>query len=676
MSKDKKINQLNKYVINNSSQKMSSEEGVPIREDNFTLRASDRGPNLMQDFHFLEKLRHFDRERIPERVVHARGTGAHGYFKLENSMKKYTTANFLQKEGTETPLFIRFSTVQGFRGSPDTVRDARGMAIKFYTDEGNYDIPGISFPVFFIQDAIKFPDFIHALKPEPDTEVPQGQTAHDSFWDFISTNEEATHAVMWAMSDRGIPRSYRMMEGFGVHTFKWINKNGESFFIKYHFTPKLGIHSLVWDEAQKIIGKDPDFHRKDLYDAINNKDYPEWEMAVQILEEKDEFIFDFDILDPTKLWPEEIVPKTKVGTIVLNKNVDNFFAETEQVAFSPANLVPGINFSNDPLLQGRIFSYADAHVYRLGGPNFNNIPINMPVTEVGNNQRDGFFTNTINTNNVNYTNNKRNDNKPLLDKERGYSFEEYEYNGHINRGRPQRFLDYYTQPKMFFNSLTETEKVHLIEAIQFELSKVKSNDVRQRVINNFHKVDERISKEVGNYFNIKPKNSEIFNTDIGNVKEDYKYEGKSVDKSNLSILNSSKYPNTLKIAILIDNLDIKFNKDTIKYINDLKENGMYVDFIGNEIGKITNLKNEKVMGTYHSEDSVLYDGLYVVSTENIKEEYMPLLQNFIKDAFDHKKPIVYYDEKNINEKYLDKPGVEKESDKIVETFTHMRYWER
>ncbi len=672
---NKKLKQLDKYKSDNSNEKMTTDLGVPVDQDNFTLRASGRGPSLMEDFHFQEKLRHFDRERIPERVVHARGTAAHGIFKLKNSMKDFTSADFLNEEGSETPVFIRFSTVQGFRGSPDTVRDARGMAIKFYTEEGNYDIPGISFPVFFIQDAIKFPDFIHALKPEPNTEVPQGQTAHDSFWDFVANNEETTHAVMWAMSDRGIPRSYRTMEGFGVHTFKWINKKGDVFFIKYHFTPRLGIHSLVWDEAQKIAGKDPDFHRKDLYQSIEKGNYPIWDMYVQILKEEDEFIFDFDILDATKLWPEEIVEKQLVGSIELNKNVDDFFAETEQVAFSPANLVPGITFSNDPLLQGRIFSYEDTQVYRLGGPNFKNIPINMPINPVNNNHRDGYFTTSINTNPVNYTNNSRNDNKPKVDGKHGYNHHRYKFDGIINKSRPKKFLDYYSQPKMYFNSLTEVEKKHLIDAIKFELSKVKSKDVRQQVINNFNRVSKDISSKLEEYFNIKVEDKEVKNLDLGDLKIDYDYEGKSVDKSNLSILQDEYSLETFEIAVLIDDLDLEITDKSKDLIKKLKNEKAYLTFIANELGDIKSL-NEEAKASYHSDDSVLYDGIYILSNKNVKEDFKPMLKNFIKDAFDHKKPIIYNDSVCINENYIDKPGVLKESNKIVDDFKVGRYWDR
>ncbi len=676
MSKDKKKEQLNSFKVNTSKGKMTSQEAIPIKEDSFSLKASDRGPTLIQDFHLLEKLRHFNRERIPERVVHARGTGAHGYFRLENCMSKYTKANFLNGQGKETPLFIRFSTVQGFRGSPDTVRDARGMAIKFYTEEGNYDIAGLSFPVFFIQDAIKFPDFIHALKPEPNTEIPQGQSAHDSFWDFVSSNEESTHALMWLMSDRGIPRSYRMMEGFGVHTFRWINKDDDIFFVKYHFVPKLGTHSLVWDEAQKIAGKDPDYHRKDLYEAIEKKDFPEWDVFVQILPEEDEFIFDFDILDPTKLWPEEIVKKVKVGSILLNKNVDNFFAETEQVAFSPGNLVPGIALSNDPLLQARSFAYPDTQVYRLGGPNFQNIPINMPLNPRINHQQDGFHTSEIKVNNVNYKLNLRNDNMPETDLNNGYDFPKENIAGKMTRGRVKRFLDYFSQAKLYFDSLSKLEQEHLIDAIKFELSKVKSPDVRKEVISTLNEVSSDISKELSDYFNIEIKDKKLINNDLGDSSDDFSYEEKSVKTSNLSMISTEYKTNTFKIAVLIDSLDLSFDKTSLDSLEKLESDGFYLTFIANEIGDLKNLENKKAEGSYHSEDSVLYDGIYVISTENIRKDYQNKLDNFIKDSFNHKKPIVYGERVNMKPEYIGKPGVERPNEDICKVFSHRRYWDR
>ncbi len=384
---NKKTEQLKKYTVNNEGmQDLTTNQGLKMAEDEFSLKAGQRGPTLLEDFHFREKMTHFDHERIPERIVHARGVGAHGFFQLYESLEEFTKADFLTDPSKITPVFVRFSTVQGSRGSSDTVRDVRGFATKFYTDEGNYDLVGNNMPVFFIQDAIKFPDFVHAVKPEPHNEIPQGASAHDTFWDFVGQNPETAHMVMWVMSDRAIPRSLRMMEGFGVHTFRLVNAAGRSHFVKFHWKPVLGIHSLVWDEAQQIAGKNPDFHREDLYEAIEKGQYPEWELGLQLIPEEDEHKFDFDLLDPTKLWPEEEIPVKRVGKMTLNQNVSNFFAETEQVAFHPGHVVPGIDFSNDPLLQGRLFSYTDTQLSRLGGPNFHQIPINRPVCPFHNNQ--------------------------------------------------------------------------------------------------------------------------------------------------------------------------------------------------------------------------------------------------------------------------------------------------
>ena len=351
-------------------ERLTTNQGTAIQDNQNTLKAGPRGPSLLEDFIFREKITHFDHERIPERVVHARGSGAHGYFQVYEAMKDLTSASFLQDPAKQTPVFVRFSTVAGSRGSTDLARDVRGFAVKFYTDQGVFDLVGNNMPVFFIQDAIKFPDLVHAVKPEPHNEIPQAASAHDTFWDFISLMPESTHMIFWLMSDRAIPRSYRMMEGFGVHTFRFINAEGTSRFVKFHWKPVLGMHSLVWDEAQKISGKDPDYHRRDLYEAIENGDYPEYEFGIQVVEEKDEQAFDFDLLDPTKIIPENVVPVRRIGKLVLNRNPDNFFAETEQVAFHPGHIVPGIDFSADPLLQGRLFSYLDTQLIRLGGPNF------------------------------------------------------------------------------------------------------------------------------------------------------------------------------------------------------------------------------------------------------------------------------------------------------------------
>src|ERR1700760_565892 len=374
---------------------LTTDQGLKINDDNNSLKAGERGATLLEDFILREKITHFDHERIPERIVHARGSGAHGVFKVYESMAKYTKAGFLQDPSKETPVFVRFSTVAGFRGSTDLARDVRGFAVKFYTEEGNYDLVGNNIPVFFIQDSIKFPDLIHAVKPEPHNQIPQAASAHDTFWDFVSLMPESTHMLMWVMSDRAIPRSYRMMQGFGVHTFRLINAAGKSTFCKFHWKPLLGTHSLVWDEAVKISGADPDFHRRDLWEAIESGHYPEWELGLQVFSEAQAEKFSFDVLDSTKLVPEELVPVKPVGRLVLNRNPDNFFAETEQVAFCTAHVIPGIDFSNDPLLHGRIHSYVDTQITRLGGANFHEIPINAPLVPVHNNQRDGLHRQAI-----------------------------------------------------------------------------------------------------------------------------------------------------------------------------------------------------------------------------------------------------------------------------------------
>lgn len=387
---------LESFVADSTGELLTTNHGLRINDDQNSLKAGERGATLLEDFILREKITHFDHERIPERIVHARGSAAHGVFKVYKDMSELTKAAFLLDPEVETPVFVRFSTVAGSRGSTDLARDVRGFAVKFYTQEGNFDLVGNNMPVFFIQDAIKFPDLVHAVKPEPDNEMPQAASAHDTFWDFISQMPESSHMIMWAMSDRALPRSYRMMEGFGVHTFRFVNASGVSNFVKFHWKPLLGVHSVAWDEAQNISGKDPDFHRRDLWDAIEAGAFPEWELGVQIVAEEDEFKFDFDLLDPTKLIPEELVPVQRIGKMTLNRNPDNFFAETEQVAFHVGHVVPGIDFTNDPLLQGRLFSYTDTQLIRLGGPNFHEIPINRPVVPVNNNQRDGYMRQTIN----------------------------------------------------------------------------------------------------------------------------------------------------------------------------------------------------------------------------------------------------------------------------------------
>ncbi|BCZ81489.1 catalase [Paraburkholderia terrae] len=486
-AEDLKSNDLERSRVRPQNEALRTNQGVKIADNQNSLRAGPRGPSLLEDFIMREKITHFDHERIPERIVHARGSAAHGVFQVYEPMTEYTKAAFLQDPSVQTPVYVRFSTVQGPRGSADTVRDVRGFATKFYTSEGNYDLVGNNMPVFFIQDAIKFPDFVHAVKPEAPNEMPTGGSAHDTFWDFVSLVPEATHMVLWTMSDRAIPRSLRTMEGFGVHTFRFINAKGKMRLVKLHWRPVLGSYSLLWDEAQKLAGKDPDFHRRDLWEAIECGDYPEFELGVQIIEEKDQDSFGFDLLDPTKLVPEEIVPVKIIGKMTLNRNPDNFFAETEQVAFHPGHVVPGIDFSNDPLLQGRLFSYTDTQISRLGGPNFHEIPINRPVSPNINNQRDGMHRQTINVGQASYEPNSVSDAWPKetepAAKDGGFESYAEPMEGTKIRVRSESFADHFSQAALFYQSMSDVEKEHIALAYQFELGKVTKPEIRARVVN-------------------------------------------------------------------------------------------------------------------------------------------------------------------------------------------------
>src|SRR6478672_6930597 len=458
-----------------TARRMTTNQGVPVSDNQNSLKDGLRGPALLEDFVLREKITHFDHERIPERIVHARGSAAHGYFECYEPFTRYTRAAPFQEKGKVTPVFVRFSTVAGERGSKDTARDVRGFAVKFYTDEGNWDLVGNNIPVFFIQDAMKFPDLVHAVKPEPHHQMPQAASAHDTFWDFVSLMPESTHMLMWVMSDRAIPRSYATMQGFGVHSFRMVNAAGESVFVKFHWTPVAGTHSLVWDEAVKISGADPDYHRRDLWERIESGNYPEYELSLQVFTQEQAEQFAFDILDATKLIPEELVPLRPVGRLVLNRNPDNFFAETEQVAFCTAHIVPGIDFTNDPLLAGRIHSYVDTQISRLGGPNFHEIPINAPVAQVHNNQRDGFHRQTINRGRVAYEPNSLGGGCPFQAGTKGFvSFPQpAEPDDRKVRIKPELFADHYSQATLFWNSQTPIEKTHIINAFTFELSRVQ-----------------------------------------------------------------------------------------------------------------------------------------------------------------------------------------------------------
>ena len=487
---------LDRVRVDSSGRALTTNQGVAVGDNQNSLKAGLRGPALLEDFILREKITHFDHERIPERIVHARGSGAHGYFECYEALGDLTRASIFAEAGKRTPVFVRFSTVVGERGSTDTARDIRGFAVKFYTDEGNWDLVGNNIPVFFIQDAMKFPDLVHAAKPEPHFAMPQAATAHDTFWDFISLMPESAHVIMWVMSDRGIPRSYRMMQGFGVHTFRFINSEGHSRFVKFHWNPIHGTHSLEWDEAVKISGADPDFHRRDLWEAIEAGAYPEYELGVQVFTEQEAEQFSFDVLDATKIIAEELVPVRSIGRMVLNRNPDNFFAETEQVAFCTAHIVPGLDFSNDPLLAGRIHSYVDTQISRLGGPNFHEIPVNASIAEVHNNQRDGMHRQAIARGRVAYEPNSLGGGCPFQAGMQGFTSFPQPIDDDKVRGKPELFADHYSQATLFYRSQTPVERLHIRRALRFELTKVQVPAVRQRVVAMLRNIDESLAAAV------------------------------------------------------------------------------------------------------------------------------------------------------------------------------------
>lgn len=487
------------FQADDSVPNLTTQQGVVISDNQNSLKRDPRGPTLLEDFVLREKITHFDHERIPERIVHARGSGAHGYFELTESLEEYTTAKILTETGKQTPLFTRFSTVAGNKGSKDTPRDVRGFAVKIYTDEGNWDIVGNNMPIFFIQDAMKFPDFVHAVKPEPDRGFPQAASAHDTFWDFVSLTPETMHNLIWLMSDRALPRSLSMMEGFGIHSYRLINKEGKSTFVRFHWKPKLGVQSLTWDEAVKVSGADPDYNRRDLFESIQAGDFPEWEFGVQLFTEEEAAEFPFDHLDATKLIPEELVPVKIVGKMVLNRYPDNFFAETEQVAFCPSHLPPGIDFSNDPLLQGRLHSYLDTQLSRLGSPNFAQIPINAPKCPFSHNQQDGHMQMQVPKGRALYEPQSLEPNKPRANADIGFkSFAEKCDDGVKGRIRAESFADHYSQPRMFYRSQTEAEQAHIATAFAFELGKVDTAHVRTRMLSHLINIDEDLANRVAN----------------------------------------------------------------------------------------------------------------------------------------------------------------------------------
>ena len=645
-----KIDELAPNTSDATGQFLTTNHGVKINDDHNSLKAGERGPTLLEDFIFREKMTHFDHERIPERIVHARGSAAHGVFQVYESMSKYTKAGFLNDPSIQTPVFVRFSTVAGSRGSSDMARDVRGFAVKFYTQEGNFDLVGNNMPVFFIQDAVKFPDLIHAVKPEPHNEIPQAASAHDTFWDFVSLNTESTHMIMWAMSDRALPRSLRMMEGFGVHTFRFINAEGVACFVKFHWKPLLGMHAVAWDEAQIISGKDSDFHRRDLWEAIENGNYPEWEFGVQIIPEADEHKYDFDLLDSTKLVPEELVPVMRIGKMTLNRNPDNFFAETEQVAFHIGHVVPGIDFSNDPLLQGRLFSYTDTQLSRLGGPNFHEIPINRPVIPVHNNQRDGIHRMTINKGRSSYNPNSVGGGCPFQAGKMDGGFTSYaeRIDAHKIRERSQSFFDHFSQAKLFFNSQSESEKMHITDALRFELGKVDMPEIRARMLVVLNQVDKGLAAQVAYTLGMSiPATPEILNHSIPADADPQSYQPRIIEGSlkvspALSMANTIKDSiRTRKIAFLAaDGVDAN-EVSTVK--NALLNAGAMVEIIAPRLGTITSADGSEIAvdKSLMTVSSVLYDAVYVPGGTNSVAtiEAEPDALHFLEQAFKHCKAI-------------------------------------
>jgi catalase len=646
-----KEHDLEKFREDSTGEYLTTNQGLRINDDQNSLKAGTRGPSLLEDFHFREKMTHFDHERIPERIVHARGAAAHGYFQVYDSMAPYTKAQFLQDPAVQTPVFVRFSTVVGSRGATDLARDVRGFAVKFYTQEGNYDLVGNNIPVFFIQDAVKFPDLVHAIKPEPHHEMPQGASAHDTFWDFISLMPESTHMIMWLMSDRAIPRSFRMMEGFGVHTFRFINAQGNMHFVKFHWKPVLGVHSVLWDEAQKISGQDPDFHRRDLWEAIENGDYPEWELGVQLVKEENEHTFDFDLLDATKIIPEESVPVQRIGKLTLNRNPDNFFAETEQVAFHPGHIVPGIDFTSDPLLQGRLFSYTDTQLIRLGGPNFHEIPINRPLAPLHNHQRDGYMRQTINRGRVSYEPNSLSGGCPMQAQANLGGFVSYaeKSEGHKVRARSASFFDHFSQAALFWNSQSDPEQDHMVQAFCFELGKVETPDIRKRLVGMLAHVDDTLARRVaaGLGLGVPTKLDEPLNRSVpadGNVKE---FQPRPVKQPigrslALSMANTVKDSiKTRKIAILAADGVEDSELSTLKQA--LSAAGGQTKIVAPRLGSLTSTSGAEVSIDFSllTAGSVLFDAVYVPggarSVETLKGEAKAL--HFIHEAYKHCKPI-------------------------------------
>ena len=663
----KKTESLKEFAVETSGKPMTTDQGIYVEHTIDSLKAGPRGPTLIEDFHLREKIMRFDHERIPERVVHARGAGAHGVFQVYKPVK-YSKAKFLQDPSIKTPVFVRFSTVAGSRGSADTVRDVRGFATKFYSEEGNFDLVGNNIPVFFIQDGIKFPDLIHSVKPEPHNEIPQAASAHNSFWDFISLTPESTHMIMWHLSDRAIPRSYAHMQGFGVHTFRLVDSKGKSVFVKFHWKPLSGAYSLVWDEAQKLAGKDADFHRRGLFEAIERGDYPEYELGIQVVEEKDEHKFDFDLLDPTKIIPEDLVPVQPIGKMTLNRNPDNYFAETEQVAFCVANVVPGIDVTNDPLMQARLFSYLDTQLTRLGGPNFAEIPINRPINPVSNHQQDGHMRTGIMKSKVNYFPNSLDGNSPHMtpEKKGGYVHYPEHVDGKKIRARGEKFDDHFSQATLFYNSLSKVEQDHLISAAQFELSNVEFEHIRQKIVDNFALVDADFAKKVADQIGIKPS-------------------GKKVDKpkkqaaKNLSLLDfASPDLRGRQVGIVVE--DGFSMKELTSLKAALQKEKAFPVIVGLELGdKKADTGSVTVMKRLKNAPSLTFDAIYLLQAKKSKLDSNQDVKEFVQEAYSHLKPVGF---SHKTDKVLEAFAIKNDefivdtTKDFIEALKNHRYWPR
>ncbi|QCS42957.1 catalase [Natrinema versiforme] len=643
VDENSKQEQLEEVRENSEGEELTTDHGVKVSDTDNSLKAGERGPTIMEDFHFREKMTQFDHESIPERVVHARGSGAHGYFQPYedadlgeyDDIEELTKAKVLTDSDQKTPVFTRFSTVVGSRGSPDTVRDVRGFATKFYTEEGNWDLVGNNIPVFFIQDAMEFPDLIHAIKPEPDDAVPQASSAHDTFWDFASLKPEITHMVMWVLSGRALPRAYRMMQGFGVHTFRLVNDEGDARFVKFHWTPALDTSQLVWDETQKIAGKNPDFNRMDLYDVIESGYELEWELGVQIFDEDEAAEFDFDVLDPTKIVPESEVPVRPIGKMVLNETPDNFFAEVEQVAFHPGNVVPGIDFTNDPLLQGRLFSYQDTQLNRFNSANWDEIPINRPITERHNNQRAGFMRQEINEGKASYKPNSIGDDQPAEapEDEGGYEHFAEKISGEKIRNRSESFMDHFSQARLFWNSMTESEKQNIVDAARFELGKVDRMEIRERMVYDlFNNVDHEFAKRVAEGIDVDPPE------EPGDEMPTHDREDSRLSIEERRDADSIE---TRKIAVLVDD---GYDGEALETVTStLEDEGARVNIVSKTLGDKESESGDSIAAdeSHATAESVLFDAVFVPGGEDSVDALLEQgdAKHFVAETFKHKKPI-------------------------------------